>query len=175
MKKVIIINGKGGVGKDTFCNAISQYYTTSNISSIDTYKHIAKELGWNGGKDLKSRKFLSDLKQLSTSYNNRPFKEAIQKILAFEENSKEILFIHIREIKEIEKVVDFCKLIDIDCKTLLIKSKRIDSNLGNDSDDNVEKYEYDYVYNNDRYAQDEFKEMVDFFKFVIDDEGGINQ
>ena len=33
-KRVVIINGKGGVGKDTLCNIIGKKYAVKNISSI---------------------------------------------------------------------------------------------------------------------------------------------
>lgn len=41
-----------------------------NISSVDKIKEAAKVLGWDGGKTEEDRKFLSDLKLLSTGYNN---------------------------------------------------------------------------------------------------------
>ena len=44
-KTVIIINGKGGVGKDTLCDFISKYYPTRKISSITPILAIAKAGG----------------------------------------------------------------------------------------------------------------------------------
>ena len=68
MKKVFIINGAAGVGKDTFVE-IAKYkifiktgLPTYNISSVDNVKTAAKILGWDGEKDARGRKFLSDLK-----------------------------------------------------------------------------------------------------------------
>ena len=35
MKQVVIINGKGGVGKDFLCDIASKYYKTKVISVVD--------------------------------------------------------------------------------------------------------------------------------------------
>ena len=65
-KQIVIINGTGGCGKDTFVSFVSKYKRVYNFSSIDKVKEIAKLIGWNGGKTDKDRKFLSDLKKLTT-------------------------------------------------------------------------------------------------------------
>ena len=73
MKKItIIINGKGGAGKDTMCEMAAKHFRTMNVSSIDPIKKIASQNGWNGEKDDKSRKFLADLKKIFTDYNDLP-------------------------------------------------------------------------------------------------------
>ena len=54
-KQVIIINGTGGSGKDTFVEYCSEFAKVTNISSVDKVKEAAKILvGWNGEKDEKS-------------------------------------------------------------------------------------------------------------------------
>ena len=65
-KQIVIINGTGGCGKDTFVSFVSKYKRVYNFSSIDKVKEIAKLIGWDGGKTDKDRKFLSDLKKLTT-------------------------------------------------------------------------------------------------------------
>ena len=51
-KQVIIINGTGGSGKDTFVEYCSEFAKVTNISSVDKVKEAAKILvGWNGEKD----------------------------------------------------------------------------------------------------------------------------
>ena len=54
-KLTIVINGKGGVGKDTLCMSLP-HRRVRNISSITPIKEIAAMHGWNGEKDLKSRR-----------------------------------------------------------------------------------------------------------------------
>ena len=49
MKQIIIINGSGGVGKDTFVEFCKKYARVLNISSVDKVKEAANILtGWNG-------------------------------------------------------------------------------------------------------------------------------
>ena len=61
-KNIIVINGTGGSGKDTFVEYVSKYAKVYNFSSVDKVKEIAKLIGWTGTKTDKDRKFLSDLK-----------------------------------------------------------------------------------------------------------------
>ena len=85
-------------------------------------------------------KFLSDLKKLTTNYNDMSFvsiKEAINK---FNFSDDEIMFIHIREPEEIQRVVD-----NFSAKTLLIKREGLKIIDTNSSDANVENYKYDYT------------------------------
>ena len=72
-KRIVIINGVGGSGKDTFVELCAKHANVINISSVDKVKEAAKVLvGWNGEKDEKSRKLLVDLKKISIEYNDYP-------------------------------------------------------------------------------------------------------
>lgn len=106
MKKlVVIINGNGGVGKDTLCEFAKDTFVIRNISAITPIKEIASAYGWKGEKDAKARKFLADLKAAFIDYNDLPFLYIKEQYHFFLEDKKEeILFIHIREAEEIEKV-----------------------------------------------------------------------
>lgn len=55
MKKIIVINGAGTSGKDTFVKLVSKYAKTINYSSVDFVKEVARFAGWNGQKDEKGR------------------------------------------------------------------------------------------------------------------------
>ena len=56
-KNIVIINGTGGAGKDTFVSFCSEFVKVLNVSSVDKVKEAAKILvGWNGEKDEVSRK-----------------------------------------------------------------------------------------------------------------------
>jgi len=59
MKKVLIINGMGGAGKDTFVNFLKEFIPTLHISIVDNVKQLAKSLGWNEKKDERGRKLSS--------------------------------------------------------------------------------------------------------------------
>lgn len=145
-KRIIIINGSGGVGKDTFIECCTRFACIKNISSVDKVKEAAKILvNWNGEKDEKSRKLLVDLKQLSINFNDAPVKYIQEEAKKFIENKEqEIMFIHIRESSEIEKV----KLL-INAETLLITNSRVEKIITNASDANVAQYDYDYYISND--------------------------
>lgn len=160
-KIVIIINGRGGVGKDTLCELASKNFKIQNISAITPIKDIARECGWKGEKDAKSRKFLSDLKRIFIEYNDLPTKYLYQKYKEFMDSTDQILFMHIREVGEIEKIR---KKIKTPCITLLVK-REIGYNVewGNDSDDQVDQYKYDFYYDNNKTleeAEEDFKMLI---------------
>lgn len=51
MKQIVIINGQGGVGKDTFIELLaSSKLKIVNVSSVDGIKELARMIGWNGAK-----------------------------------------------------------------------------------------------------------------------------
>lgn len=159
IKLVVVMNGNGGVGKDTLCDFTGKYYKVKNISAIEPIKKIARENGWNGEKDAKSRKFLADLKQTFIAYNDLPNQYLCQEYEKFQRSDEQILFVHIREAEEIQK---FIKNIQLPCVTMLITRKQIsDISWGNESDDNVNNYNYDYIYNNDKCLEDAEREFVE--------------
>ncbi len=143
-KSIVVINGTGGSGKDTFVSYCSKYCNVFNFSSIDKIKEIAKLMGWNGGKSEKDRKFLSDLKKLATNYNDLPYNSILQAIDEFYNNNSDLMFIHIREPEEIKRII-----LEFNAKSVLIKRKNYELIKSNSSDANVENYNYDYVIEND--------------------------
>ncbi len=148
-KLTIVINGRGGVGKDTLCDCAAQFYRVRNISSVTPIKEIARLHGWNGEKDLKSRKFLSDLKRVFTEYNDLPNRYMMAQHAEFLESDEQILFVHIRES---DQIASFVKQMEgHSVLTLLVRrdeGKPVE-HYGNASDDDVESYPYDYYYDND--------------------------
>lgn len=167
-KLVIIINGTGGVGKDTMCEIAARYYPVDNISSITPVKDIASLCGWNGEKDDKSRKFLSDLKALLTNYNDYPNLYLMKKYEDFMKGDKQLLFVHIRECGEIDK---FRRKIKTPCITLLIKRTNMEEvTWGNVSDDMVENYDYDYTFDNNRPLEETDKVFIDFLGDILNEE-----
>ena len=164
-KRVVIINGKGGVGKDTLCNIIGKKYAVKNISSITPIKEIAKIGGWKGGKENKDRKFLADLKKLFIDYNDLPFLYLKKEMESFLLNEYDVLFIHIREIKEIKKFLQYTTEKGIACKTLLVTRKEEKNKIyGNCADDMVEQYDYDMVYDNNMSLEQTEKTFMIFFE-----------
>lgn len=96
-KLVVIINGSGGVGKDTVCDAAAAFWKTRNISSITPILRVAESAGWDGVKTPASRRFLSELKQSCTEFNDLPFRYCTEQLAAFRESDEQLMFVHIRE------------------------------------------------------------------------------
>lgn len=143
MKVIVVINGMGGCGKDTFISYVEKYAKVFNFSSVDKVKEIATMVGWTGKKEEKDRKFLSDLKKLTTEYNDMAFNSVKEAVDKFNCSNDEIMFIHIREPEEIERAVKF-----FGAKTLLIRRDDIKTITSNYSDASVENYNYDYIIDN---------------------------
>lgn len=177
--KVYIVNGYPGSGKTTFEKYV---YTHASdecvcymISSIDFVKKIAKQCGWDGTKDAKNRKFLSDLKSLLTDWNDVPFErvvnevESIRRSLeAFEMDKNAVVFIDCREPVEIDKFKYWFKHknewnggYEV-VSTVFINRTPDKELLSNSSDLNVNDYTYDIVIQNNA-SIEKFKEACKNF------------
>ena len=151
-KLVLVINGSGGVGKDTLCEMAAKRYRVFNVSSITPIKELASLCGWQGEKDDRARKFLADLKALTVAYNDFPTNWILAKYHEFLKSDDELMFVHIREADEIGKFVNGTEGY---AKTLLIRGgnrmkAKCMAGYGNAADDLVEDYTYDYYFVNDR-------------------------
>ena len=78
-----------------------------NTSSITPILDVAKFCGWDGVKTDKSRKFLADLKQLLTDYNEMPLNYLLEEQQKFIDGDDDVMFVHIREPHEIEKFKNY--------------------------------------------------------------------
>lgn len=144
-KSIFIINGPATAGKDTFVSMISSIVPTVNYSSVQVVKEAAALLGWAGGKSEKDRKFLSDMKYLCSEYSDAPYKSMEKKIYEFlEDEIHEMLFLHIRERAEIERMVKEYPMI----KTILVTRSGVAPIMSNSADAQVYDWNYDYVIEN---------------------------
>lgn len=164
-KKIFIINGSGGVGKDTFVNLVSEETVIMNVSSVDKIKDIAKLIGWDGiSKTEKDRKFLSDLKVLTSEYCDMPFQYMKERV---EEFNSEIciatcMFLHIREPEEIERAKK-----EFNAETILITRDSVKHITSNMADASVYNYKYDYTIANDGTIEDLRKIAKHFIKEFV--------
>ena len=167
MKKLtVVINGSGGVGKDTLCDLAAKHFKIRNISTITPVKDLARQADWDGRKDDRSRKFLADLKQLLVNYNDFPTNWAMGQYKDFLTTDEQILIVHIREPIEIAK---FVKATGGEAKTLLVRAgERLKRDrYGNAADDEVENYFYDYYFDNDKSLDEAEKNIVNLFSEIL--------
>lgn len=168
--KVIIINGHGGCGKDTFVKFFTEFAGEKfvlNISTVDYVKEIAHQIGWSGEKDNLSRKFLSDLKDMTTYWADKPFRDVKKKTQIFYDTlvqygveNNGFVFIHCREPNEIKRLQ---QQISFPNYSLLIR-RATQENYGNHADDDVENYEYNYIIENSSTLNVLQKEAEMFYK-----------
>ena len=133
-------------------------YIVWNYSSIDKVKTIATQIGWNGGKTEKDRKFLSDLKVLTTEYNDMPFNDLKRIVNLFKEKQNVVfLFLHIREPNEIERAKN-----EFNAHTILITRDSVPQITSNIADGGVFNYHYDTIIKNNG-TKEMLQGMADLF------------
>ena len=170
--KYVCINGAPRSGKDSFVECCKQILGERcfNVSSVDFVKHLAYECGWDGTKDLKNRKFLSDLKDLLTQWDDVPYNKIIEAVTNYEKDvtSKNIdaescvAFIHVREPDEIQKLVD-----RVGAYSLVIRRDIAENaDMSNHADTDVLTYKYMYTIKNNS-TLDDLKETAKKFLKAI--------
>ena len=172
-KAIVVINGKGGIGKDTLINSIEQGKNcyVHNSSSIDLVRDMCEPvtaLSSKAEKDLAYRQMLADIKHAVDRYYRQKHgiglttKDMIDDVFEgwleddlekIEGYTSSVIFIHIREPENIKEFLAEAKkelkkrgINDIVLTTLLIRSERGLDSYGNSSDDRVENFEYEHIY-----------------------------
>ena len=160
--KIFIVNGAGGSGKTTFERMVENIaeqegYDIRVLSTIDYVKQIAKTLGWDGGKTLNDRRFLSDLKDALTRWKDVPYQKIKEILEAFDFIQRiDAVFIDCREPEEIARFVK-----DYNAITILVQRGE-SVTFGNHADDNVKNYQYDITIDNSR-GLDELNQEAQIF------------
>ena len=180
MDKIIVINGKGGIGKDTLIGALRDaaphYIHVSNVSSITPIEQAVDSTGIaKHGKTNAYRKLLADMKTAideyyraeegiayTTDYLN---KKIIQweRLCEFGKASHHVLFVHIREPEMITTFVT----AHPDAATLLVKSERAQEEYGNPADDWVESYKYNYIFEANGTKEEEAAEFCSLIEKIL--------
>ena len=159
MKKLIILNGTGGAGKDTFYKYISEYLfqrynqTSIHYSYVEFTREMLKEYGIDPSeKTAKYRQLLATINHALTEYRNIPLRDCCSLIddMLFKGidddpyeyvNPNEIncIFLDVRE----PSVIDSFKKLYPNTTTILVDNGRINNSTNEDK--NVKNYLYDYV------------------------------
>lgn len=168
IKQVVITNGSGGSGKDSFAKILNKYFEVYKYSSIDIVKNITEVCGINrNDKDEDTRKLWSDIKQLLIAYDDIPYKDVAEIVDDFKANliPTEFLLIDIREPQEIERARKEFSAI-----TVLVENDNVKHITSNISDGSVFDYEYDFVVDNSGSLEDLEDEVKRFLEWM---NGGI--
>lgn len=161
-KQVIITNGSGGCGKDTFATILSKYCPTYKYSSIDLVKEILFPYIDVNNKTEEIRRILSDVK---IALKDNVFEDLRQIAKDFYKNEieTEILILDIREPSEIDRAKK-----EFDAITVLIKNDNVEHITSNMADANVFNYNYDYVIDNSS-TLDNLNEKVQSFYNLLNE------
>lgn len=173
--KIVIVNGAPGSGKTSFeelCQDKMGDYCQIR-STVDLVKEIASiYANWDGQKDLKSRKFLSDLKDLLSQFNDIPFKDIVRFKDVWENeldmyNVKEqphVLFVDSREPEEIMRFKR-----ELGAITVLIRRTSAEmAKTSNHADANVLNCKYDYEIANNGSLDDLSARADEFLNLIFD-------
>lgn len=158
-KLVFIVNGKPRAGKDTFAEILNRYMKVYKYSSVAKVKEIATLCGWDGKKDERDRKFLSDLKMLTTEYSDLSHNDVLEEIKKYRsgEIEADVFLVDIREPEEIDRLTK-----EVDAITVFIENNNVPNITSNESDANVENYEYDFRIQNNGTLED-FEDSIKLF------------
>lgn len=159
--KVVIVNGAAGCGKSTFesiCADIVGKAFCESRSTIDKVKEIACECQWNGLKTDRNRKFLSDLKDLLSEYNDLPNRDVISYLHNWEReiqyyhvgNKLHIFFIDAREPEQIQRLKEELNAVTVLVRRTIAEEKP----ASNHADEHVLDYKYDWEIDNNGTLED---------------------
>lgn len=162
--KIFIVNGYPGSGKTLFqeyCYSILHekfsHCVILRTSVIDPVKAIARMIGWDGDKDERGRKFLSDLKDALDAYSNFTFNS----IDAFADSDVDFIFMDARSDYDIDYAVT-----RYDAITVFIDKKINEEEFSNHADANVRDYNYQYYIDNNGTKED-FYNATNLFLYEI--------
>jgi hypothetical protein len=132
-------------------------------STVDFVKEIATQCGWDGTKTLENRKFLSDLKDLLTQWDDVPYKMIVNHINSLPTTQDWLVFVDCREPAEIQKLKEH-----LNATTIIIRREEVEDNeVSNHADDQVFNYTYDVAIMNDSdiiHLEDKARKFIEYMK-----------
>ena len=161
-KLVFIVNGKPRAGKDTFAMILNRYMDVYKYSAVTKVKEIATLCGWDGQKEERDRKFLHELKMLTSEYSDMSHQDVVNEINKYRngEIEADVFVVDVREPEDIKRLVE-----EVGAITVFIKNDNVPDITSNAADANVESFEYDFVIPNNgtmKEFEDEIKLFMEF-------------
>lgn len=163
-KMVFIVNGKPRAGKDTFAEILNRYMVVYKYSAVTKVKEIAKQCGWTGAKEERDRKFLHELKKLTSDYSDLPYQDVLDKIEKYRSGEilADVFVVDVREPEEIDRLRKATDAI-----TIYIENENVPAITSNEADANVANYKYDFtIFNNDTIEEFE-NNIMNFMEFLM--------
>ena len=163
-KMIFIVNGKPRAGKDTFAQILNEYMDVYKYSSVTKVKEIAKQCGWSGAKEERDRKFLHELKMLTSEYSDMAYQDVVNEIKKYRngEIEADVFVVDVREPEEIERLAK-----EVGAITIFIENNNVPAITSNAADANVENYEYDFVIQNNGTMKEFEDEIKIFMEFLM--------
>lgn len=155
IKRVLIVNGTGGVGKNAFVEALSKYTSTYHTSIIDPIKDIAKDF-WNGDKSEAGRKLLCEMKSVIENYCDYPWQCMAKVVNEFNHDliPCQLLCIDMRACSQIQRAQK-----EFNAKAVLVVRDSVTPITSNTADADVYNMVYDYVVDNNGDQEHLLKEV----------------
>lgn len=163
-KMVFIVNGKPRAGKDTFAEILNRYMVVYKYSAVTKIKEIAKQCGWTGAKEERDRKFLHELKMLTSAYSDLPYQDVLDKIEKYRSGEilADVLVVDVREPEEIDRLRKATDAI-----TIYIENENVPAITSNEADANVANYEYDFTIFNNGTIEEFEDNIMNFMEFLM--------
>ena len=163
-KLVFIVNGKPRAGKDTFAMILNRYMDVYKYSAVTKVKEIATLCGWDGRKEERDRKFLHELKMLTSEYSDMSYQDVVNEIEKYRngEIEADVFVVDVREPEEIERLAK-----EVGAITVFIENNNVPAIMSNAADANVENYEYDFVIRNNGTMKEFEDEIKIFMEFLM--------
>lgn len=163
-KLVFVVNGKPRAGKDTFAMILNRYMDVYKYSAVTKVKEIATLCGWDGQKEERDRKFLHELKMLTSEYSDMSHQDVVNEINKYRngEIEADVFVVDVREPEDIKRLVE-----EVGAITVFIENNNVPAITSNAADANVENFEYDFVIPNNGTMKEFEDEIKIFMEFLM--------
>lgn len=149
---VVLMNGIGRAGKDSFVEAVSRLCNgrSNRHSTIDPVVDLYTKMGWDGDKNATSRDALNKLKGIWIELNDGPTTQVMQLLWVANNTGMVVSFVMVREFSEMMKLKERCAEQGYDVCTMEVRRDKVDIPPIERSFllSHPSNYAYDFVVNN---------------------------